>query len=458
MKKITSCLFACFLAASAAHSQGLENIIVEKYYVSNAADSAKSEGLLPVGSVTYRIFADMKPGYIFKALYGVNTPGAEHELRIATTTRFFNNTDRGATSPNGITETQAKGNTVMLDTWFSVGAAADGKMGVLKTEDTDGALVNTDTILQNADMSAGIPIKTKDGMISGTPQPVTFVGTDSLANLFFGDESNVGKLFSTNNGSVASLIGSVGPTADNKVLLGQFTTNGTFSFELNLQIRLDSTKVVEYYVAKNPMGSDERLFAACSYTSPATSTNTLPVVNITSPANSASFGTGAIVTIAATATDADGTVASVEFFVNGVSIGSDATSPYQYDWTSVAGTAVALTAVATDDKGGKTTSAAITIVVGTVGINDVNSPVSLFNVYPMPSKDFLTLEILSSEKSLANSYTVYGLNGSVLFHKELGKISGKIIENIDMSSFANGQYVIELLTDGKVSSRKIIKN
>src|SRR5262249_32747176 len=123
MKKIIPLSFVIILTLnfSAWSQPGLENVIVERYYVSNAADSAGSSGLLPVGSVTYRIFIDMLAGYKFQALYGVNTPGV-HELRIATTTSFFNNEDYGGTSPT-YTKTNAAKNTAMLDSWFSVGAA-----------------------------------------------------------------------------------------------------------------------------------------------------------------------------------------------------------------------------------------------------------------------------------------------------------------------------------------------
>src|ERR1700741_5535124 len=82
-----------------AHAQnGLEKIIVEKYYVSNLADASGSIGTLPSGSVTYRVYADMLPGYKFQMAYGNGT----HPIRIATSTTFFNNEDRGATSPNTI--------------------------------------------------------------------------------------------------------------------------------------------------------------------------------------------------------------------------------------------------------------------------------------------------------------------------------------------------------------------
>ena len=49
---------------------GLDTVIVEKYYISNAADSIASVGTLPVHSVTYRIYIGMKQGYKFQMAYG----------------------------------------------------------------------------------------------------------------------------------------------------------------------------------------------------------------------------------------------------------------------------------------------------------------------------------------------------------------------------------------------------
>ena len=72
MKKIILGLALIVSTLAARAQNGLESIVVEKYYVSNAADAAGSTGTLPVGSVTYRIWADMLPGYNFQALYGVS--------------------------------------------------------------------------------------------------------------------------------------------------------------------------------------------------------------------------------------------------------------------------------------------------------------------------------------------------------------------------------------------------
>lgn len=256
MKKTLAGLCLVLLNGFAHAEHGLENIIVEKYYVSNAADSIGSIGRLPAGSVTYRIYVDLLPGYKFQAAYGV--PG--HQLKLATTTSFFNNEDRGSITPT-YTKTQAAQNTVMLDSWLSSGAVCSGNFGILKTEDnaSGGAnVVNANGILQNADPEAGIPLTSKDGFYAGTPEAVTTVGLSAGELSIFNATSQAGNLFTTANASWASLNGSVGPTATNKVLIAQMTTNGIFSFELNIQIGTPLGGV-QNYVARNPVGNEIKL-------------------------------------------------------------------------------------------------------------------------------------------------------------------------------------------------------
>jgi len=78
--------------------------------------------------------------------------------------------------------------------------------------------------------------------------------------------------------------------------------------------------------------------------------------------NNSTFFSGAVVGITANATDADGTVDSVEFYVDGSKVGSDLSSPYSFNWTSTVGTH-SLTAKATDNHGATTTSAIVSIQV-----------------------------------------------------------------------------------------------
>ena len=88
-----------------------------------------------------------------------------------------------------------------------------------------------------------------------------------------------------------------------------------------------------------------------------------PTTSITSPANNSSFVVGSNITINASASDTDGSVAKVEFFQGAVKLGEDTTSPYSFTWNGVAAGSYSLTTRATDNLGTTGTSAAVNINV-----------------------------------------------------------------------------------------------
>jgi N-acetylneuraminic acid mutarotase len=94
-----------------------------------------------------------------------------------------------------------------------------------------------------------------------------------------------------------------------------------------------------------------------------TNGNLPPAVSISSPANSATFESGANITINADATDADGSVQTVHFYANNALIGTDSAAPFNFTWNEVRGGSYTLTVVATDNAGGVTTSAPVQINV-----------------------------------------------------------------------------------------------
>jgi hypothetical protein len=271
MKKTLLCSAILFAGMLSVNAQGLENIIVEKYYISNANDASVNSvgGVLPVGSVTYRVYVDMLPDYVVQSIYG----DPNHELRIETSTLFFNNEDRGAVHPT-MGFNFLDDNTVMLDSWLSVGAACNGRFGVLKTADDGvGTIVNTDGVLQNNDPLMGIPLTQQDGILlaATAPEPVITVGIGNDITVFDAQNDGTnGPLFSTFNGAWASVNGSAGPDpATNQVLIAQITTDGTFSFNLNIQIRNQTTFAVENYVASAATGNEIE-FPALNYNSDST--------------------------------------------------------------------------------------------------------------------------------------------------------------------------------------------
>lgn len=91
-----------------------------------------------------------------------------------------------------------------------------------------------------------------------------------------------------------------------------------------------------------------------------------PLVSITSPVNNAEFPENASIKIDASASDNDGSVVLVEFFVNDtLKIGEATTEPYSITWSNVKSGMYVLTAIATDNQGHKRTSNRVQIKVGT---------------------------------------------------------------------------------------------
>jgi hypothetical protein len=76
-----------------------------------------------------------------------------------------------------------------------------------------------------------------------------------------------------------------------------------------------------------------------------------PAVEITSPGLRAVVPPGATVPVAAAASDTDGTVARVDFYLDGALLSTDTSAPFAATWPSAAPGAHALTAIATDSDG-----------------------------------------------------------------------------------------------------------
>ena len=350
------------VASSSVFSQvGLQGIVVEKYYQADAADvaNATTQGAttpLTTSSVTYRVYADLATGWKLNLLFG----DAAHNLTVNTTTGFFNDPTAGVTAnPGTISPANTIKHTVMLDSYFTMGGAGGDVVGVLKTEDTDGTLGNTQNILANNPGGCfGSPImgtNGKDGFLPVTASnyvvPNLLGVGGAILNHLNQTAQTAGGSVVINGGSIAALGGVVGATSSNMVLIGQFTTNGQFSFALNLQVQnVANSSLVEEYVASSPSASQ---FSIPSLT---LVPNVAPTVSITSPTQGQSIITGTTATFVANAADQNGTVTGVSFYLDGVFLSTDNASPYEASYTAVAGSHT-LTAVAIDNDCVSTTSA-----------------------------------------------------------------------------------------------------
>jgi hypothetical protein len=183
---------------------------------------------------------------------------------------------------------------------------------------------------------------------------------DSIAPLFANVTPASGSVFAS---AQITIRGNVDDATATVRLSGVAAPLGTsFSFPVTLNAGANNFSLT----ATDPAGNVTTLPLAYSFSVP----NSPPIVAITSPADGANFTAPANVTVTASASDPGGSVASVEFFSNGTSVGIRNAAPYTIALTGLAAGNYALTAKATDNLGASTLSAPVNITVGT----PVNSP------------------------------------------------------------------------------------
>jgi len=164
---------------------------------------------------------------------------------------------------------------------------------------------------------------------------------------------------------------SVWRNVDRKLENEQTTTSDTFDY---LQVSDND------FAAYGPMLS---AFIRDPASYAATQTNSPPTVNLTGPANNASFTAGSNIALTATASDTDGSISRVEFFYGTTKVGEDLSSPYTFAWNNVPAGSYTLTARATDNQNAIQTSSAATITVTTP-----NTPPSVALTAPANNASF----------------------------------------------------------------------
>jgi hypothetical protein len=253
--------------------------------VSDANDATDvSGGGVPVGSTTYRIYVDLKPGTILKRIYG----DANHPFSISSSEVFFNNILDGQTFGKDFIKGRYLENTVALDTWLTLGQTAKQGIkyyyGILKDQDTDGSFVggaNNDGgsalvasgLMINEDPTCGIPLTAADGMdtLNSAPSNWQHFG---LQDFISGADSTIfGSLvpkysFESSNFAL-SCSGVQGTVADsNQVIIAQLTTLGDISFKLNITVEelVNGVSTLVNYVSSDTLlGSNEKFNPFLSY-------------------------------------------------------------------------------------------------------------------------------------------------------------------------------------------------
>ena len=455
MKKTFTILFLLFIFFVSAKAQ-IQNVIVEKYYVSDTLDATDSTNfyadatyltpILPTGSITYRVYVQLDSGYKLKKIYGTSC----NPLKIVSTAKFFNNIDR----PAEIFGYQIVKNyfgsnpTLGLDSWLTLGLCAKNTSGsvryrgVLKSDDPDGSIVGGTNnsggtagiaggIVRNNDISAGIPVDTADGMeinTSAFSPPFASGITDLSGNdtTVFGN-ANVGSQFISTNGFLQETSGVSGDSLlGNKILVAQLTTLGTITFELNLEL-IDPTGASVNVVSHDcgtPVTGDTIVSGLLKYPPDP------PVCGCKDP-NFLEYNASL------TCSDSSKCLTRIIFgCMDTLACNYDPHANYNIQYLccypgSCANRDISLVCPSIAGDGG-------------------------LQVYPNPASDQITIQF-SSGNNNETKYAIYDSYGTTVFEKDLGIRSGSLVEQLNISDFHPGLYFVRIFIGTSMESTTFMK-
>jgi parallel beta-helix repeat protein len=225
--------------------------------------------------------------------------------------------------------------------------------------------------------------------------------------------------------------------------------------------------------------------------------NIAPKVNITSPAVNQSFNASVTINISAHASDDDGRVRRVEYYIGQTLLHTERGRPYSWNWRNVRAGTYTITAVAIDDKGAETRSSSVTISVGqrNVSHRDArNSDTSVAAGADVISNDTtktidnlhaVALQRNEVKMAVPKTYTVklfpnpaiskiqIGVEGFQMVSQKanlsIQNLSGIVVKSVpvvlsgktleaDVTSLSPGMYILSIVNDNLVISKKFIKN
>jgi hypothetical protein len=448
MKNILVLIFG-LLICNVYAQDAIKNLIVETYYISDANDATDTTGgFLEPGSKTYRIYVQMKPGCKLLSLYG----DKDNALKIASTAPIFNNKDYGETFGKDMRTNNLRKNTVALDSWLTLGQttkrAANTYFGVLKSHDISGSILgglNNDGgsakipggLLANNDILAGLPLTTADGMDTLSTFESNWVNSGFI-DQESGEDSTIfgsvktGTEFISNSAYLANT-GVMGVDPDsNLVLVAQLTTKGEISFELNLQVYDPDTDYGyrTFYVAKGidtTYLAEQKIVKVSSYLK-------YPHECGCKDPNFLEY-------------DRKYACNSLELCKTRIVLGCMDQSACNYDPEANYNVQYMCCYP------GKCYDRDISLNCPSDG-----EPILRLDIYPNPATSRITIKSSTGLNNTESRYVIYDYFGKVVLEKQLGTVEGSITDDLDLSNFKSGIYLVRLYAGEASDSRMFIKD
>jgi glucose/arabinose dehydrogenase len=228
------------------------------------------------------------------------------------------------------------------------------------------------------------------------------------------------------------------------------TVTGVVGIERQLGAAAQEANGRRYAFASWSDGVTVTTIATRTITTPATDstytasfTDLGPVNNQAPSVTLSAAATGTTATampLSATASDADGSVAKVEFFDGAGKLGEDSTSPYAFSWTPASTGAHSLTARATDDRGVSSNSAAVVVTVSAPAGDTTPPTITITAPANLASGITGTLAVAANASDNVGVASVeFQLDGVALGAADTSAPYGT---SVDSNPYASGQHVL----------------
>jgi hypothetical protein len=178
-----------------------------------------------------------------------------------------------------------------------------------------------------------------------------------------------------------------------------------------------------------------------------------PLITLTTPSNNATLGLNISTNISATASDPDGQVKKVEFFIGSSLIGTDSISPYSLSWTptQLGITTVLAKAIDNDGKFKITDPHVVQVINYPSLVTSIDSTFQM-TLSPIPAQDFITIQMSHITKP-NDIIEIKDVLGKVIYHKTLQNQN----LNVDISHLQAGLYFMTYFTNNQQQTQKFIK-
>jgi len=215
-----------------------------------------------------------------------------------------------------------------------------------------------------------------------------------------------------------------------------------------------------------------------------------PTVNIITPSNNTKFTVPETINISAAASDSDGTISKVEFLIKGKHLYTSLKAPYNCTWKDAPAGTYIITARATDNSGLTTTSAGITIVIGTstlargtvpsvdtvskiettgatIANTNGNSTMAISNqslnnalglnvsISPNPASNELSIFTSGLPQNKKLIISVFSMAGVLV--KTIQQGSSNRVVQLNISSLIKGAYIVKAVCGDDILSQQFIK-